>query len=78
MPAASRRVPGRLASEQVTQAVVGLLGALQQIHQGLVLAARDHEQALIQERLLGEGAGKAMNQLHTRTAPAGGVIGQGG
>jgi hypothetical protein len=64
--ATSLRIPGCLAGKQITQTVVGLFGAIQQIHQRLVLAARDHEQALIQQGLLGGQAGAVEDEVGQR------------
>jgi len=51
-----RRPQGHFASQGALRAnrsrePLLVLRALQQIHQGLVLAARDHEQALVQQVL---------------------------
>lgn len=68
--------PRCFAREKVLQSIVRLLGLFQQIHQGLVLAARDHEQSLIQQRLFCRQAGAKLLQAAVgahllNTAPAG-------
>ena len=55
--------PRGFTREQVAQAFVGLFRLFQHIHQGLVLAARDHEQALLQQGLLGGQTGALQNEF---------------
>src|SRR6218665_1236046 len=64
--ATSLRVPGRLTGKQVAQTLVGLFRAIQQIHQRLVRAARDHEQSLIEQGLLCGQAGAVEDEVGQR------------